>query len=82
MSAPKRLDPADGSTPFPVCRFVLSVTSTPQKIDDALSASLRTLRSVATQRVSQVSFRRDRFPRVKIQDTGSLYKRTLPPAPK
>jgi hypothetical protein len=35
------------------CRFVLSVTSTPQKIDDALTASLRTLRSVATQRVSQ-----------------------------
>jgi hypothetical protein len=34
-------------------RFVLSVTSTPQKIDDALTASLRTLRSVATQRVSQ-----------------------------
>lgn len=32
--------------------YVLSVTATPSKIDDALGASLRTLRGLATQQVS------------------------------
>ena len=33
--------------------FVLAVTSTPQKIDDALTASIRTLRGLPSQRVTQ-----------------------------
>ncbi|KAK3240438.1 hypothetical protein CYMTET_49716 [Cymbomonas tetramitiformis] len=33
--------------------FVLSVTSTPQKIDDALAASIRTLRGIGAQQVTQ-----------------------------
>jgi hypothetical protein len=38
---------------LPTGWFVLSVTSVPQKIDDALAASLRTLRGLATQQVNQ-----------------------------